>query len=203
MAEDHSQFSTAVSDALLALSSFHASIVLSSTNVSGLGGFLFIGLAACCGVQRFCMKHPDEKSISRHTYLSWLASVLGLSCIAAAYYRSQGIPIVANAHIACAIAVVMLRSQLSENVLHVATEIVSSGAVVSTLLLSLLMFNPFGIIGAMVYAVAGLVIGTEGDLYGILRVDLFHYALVLGNIALMMGLTHEPSPVYYRPSPST
>lgn len=190
--------STSISDAILALSAFHAALRLWPNNISGFLSFCLIGTAASCGVYRFALKSPSDQVIACHKYLSWLASVLGMPFMAAAYYRQEYISIFANGHVASGIAMVIARNYLTEDIRMTTTDLVSGGAVVSTLFLSIYYFNPFAIIGAAIYAVSGLVIGTSGELWGIPRVDLFHYGLVVGNIAFMCGLTRQIQPVYYK-----
>lgn len=106
-------------------------------------------------------------------------------------------------HIAAALALILLQGQLPEDSLSKATEAVSSAAILSTLLLAALMFNPYGIIGSVLYVVAGIVVGTKGALYGVPCVDIFHYVLAIANIALMMGLARPQTLVYYRPAYSS
>ena len=114
-----------------------------------------------------------------------------MSLIAIAYCRCHNFTVIANIHMLVSLALVLLRSHLSKSILDKASELISSGAVVSTLLINLFMLNPYGTVGAVLYILAGLVIGTDGYMSGtrILRVDAFHYVLVIGNISLMLGLT--------------
>ena len=198
-----SQLSTAVSDAVLALSAFHAASQVCYDSFYGMFGFILVGAAASAGVYRFGAPNPGINAINGHQYLSWLASTLGMSYIAAAYHRQYGVYFLANIHIAVAVALILLKQMLSDKILSAVTEVVSSSAVVVTLLMCVIQFNPYGLIGAGVYAAAGLMVGTDGYLFKIPRVDLFHYALVIGNIALMMGLSNREVPLFYKPSVKT
>ena len=192
--------STSLSDLVLALSSFHAAYKVTNSTLAGAMGFVIIGTAATLGTIKFALDSPQEGIVSWHKFFSWLATVIGLPLLASAYHRQNSILIMANAHVASGLAIIILKNYLTEKAVSMATEAVSTAAVVSIGLLNVVQFNAHGIIGAVIYAVTGLVIGTEGDWNGIPRVDLFHYALVLGNIALMMGLSVEPVPVYYKPT---
>ena len=49
-------------------------------------------------------------------------------------------------------------------------------------------FNLYGLIGAAAYISSGLVIGSDGNMNGIPRVDIMHYVLVVGNIFFKMAL---------------
>ena len=194
------QLSTSVSDGVLVLSAIHACWRLLGSSLCGVIGFFLVGSAAACGVYRFALKSPSKDAVKVHKYMSWFASVVGMSYLAAAYYRQHDISVFANVHVALAFAMVLLRRYLTEKARGIATEVISGFAVVSLLVFSIFQFNPYGIIGAALYVISGLIIGTEGQLYGIQRVDIFHYLLAVGTISLMLGLLRMASPVYYRPS---
>ena len=194
--------STSISDLVLALATFHASYKVAGSSLAACIGFSIIAVAASFGTIKFALDNPGDGIVSWHKYFSWLSKVIALPLLASAYHRQNNILVLANAHVASGLSIILLKNYLTEKAVDMATEAVSTAAVVSIGLLNLVQFNPHGIIGAVIYAISGLVIGVEGDLYGIPRVDLFHYAFVLGNIALMMGLSAEPVPVYYKPSNS-
>lgn len=194
------EMTTAFSDAVLALSAFHSSYQLYNETFFGFTGFLLIGFAATAGAIRFGQEFASKDMIGVHMYLSWLASILGISCLAAAYHRQATMYSIANGHLAAGITLTLLSSLLSERIHHYISEGVSSGAMLSLMVLCVVNFTPFGVIGGVVYTVAGLVIGTRGYWLGLPRVDWFHYALIIGNIALTMGLKGQEVPVFYRPS---
>ena len=155
-------------------------------------------MAATVGVVRFWQDQPSSTTVWLHELLSWLGGAVGTPCIAAGFYRKETIPHMANAHIASAMAIVIASRFLSKKVLGVAYEMVSTAAILSILGLCLKKFNPFGVIGAVLYAVAGLAVGVEGKRFSVPNIDLFHYLLTLANIALLMGLTKQEQLVYYR-----
>lgn len=195
------QISTSVSDGVLAVVTLQVAWQVTTYSLTAALGFLIIGAAASCGTMRFAHSQPSTALVEKHTYLSWLGQVAGLPCIAVATHRLNGVGWVANVHMATALAVVFLHSRvLSDKALHITTEIVGTGAVLSVLLLNVLTTNMFGILGTLMYAFSGLVIKTTGNWIGIPRVDLFHYALAVANVALMMGLQPRREPIYYTPS---
>lgn len=127
-----------------------------------------------------------------------------MSCIASAYYRSvYNYYTMANLHIAAGLAAVFVQyiNVMSQKYLNMVTEVVSSGAVISTLVYCIIAINPYGIIGTVLYAIAGLYIGTAGRMrlvnFWVLRVDIFHYLLAVGNIALLMGLVQSSEPIFF------
>lgn len=194
------QLSTSISDGVLALSAFHACWRLLGSSLCGVIGFFLVGSAAACGTYRFAQKSPSKDSIEVHKYLAWFATVVGMSYLAAAYYRHEDVSVFANVHVALAFALVLLKRYLTEKACGLASEGTSGFALVSVLVFSVFQFNPYGIIGAALYIISGLVVKTEGVLYGIPRVDIFHYLLAVANISLMLGLSRVATPVYYRPS---
>ncbi len=194
------QLSTSLSDGFLALSALHACSRLIYKSVCGALGFALVGAAAVCGIFRFGIKSPSSRLVSQHKYMSWIASVLGMSLLAAAYYRQENMAIFANGHVALALALVILQRYLAESVCSMATEIVSGLAVISMFILNIFQFNAYGFIGAGLYIFSGLVVKTEGEIYCIPRVDIFHYLLVIANISLMLGLSETSAPIYYKPS---
>jgi len=194
------QISTAVSDAVLALVSLHTAQAVFETSLPAFTGFLLVGVAASAGVLRFRSPSPGRFLLNTHEFLSWTATVLGISCLAAAYHRVYLNVITANIHLALALAMCLLRGSLEERPLSICTEAVSSGAIVSILILSAFYNNPYAIIGSVAYALAGLLIGVKGHIYSVLRVDVFHYILAVANVSLMIGLMRPQSLVYYRPT---
>lgn len=194
------QLSTSLSDGFLALSALHACTRLIYKSVCGVLGFSLVGAAAGFGVFRFGIKSPSPGLVSQHKYMSWIASVLGMSFLAAAYYRQENMPVFANGHLALALALVILQRYLTESVCSLATEVVSGLAVLSMFVLNIFQFNAYGFIGAGLYIFSGLVVKTEGEIYCIPRVDIFHYFLVVANISLMLGLIETAAPIYYKPS---
>ena len=194
------QLSTSISDAVLVLSALHACWRLLGSSLCGVIGFFLVGSAAACGVYRFALKSPSKEVVAVHEYMSWFASVVGMSYLSAAYYRQEDIAVLANVHVALAFAMVLMRRYLTVKGRTVATEVISGFAVVSLLVFSIFRFNPYGIIGGALYAISGQIVGTQGTMYGIPRVDVFHYLIAVANISLMLGLSKMASLVYYRPS---
>ena len=68
------------------------------------------------------------------------------------------------------------------------THFASTLAILSILLQSFHANNILGMGGAVLYAVASVVVGTSGYLMGYLRIDIFHYLLVAGNICFVRAL---------------
>ena len=73
------QLSTAVSDFVLALSSYYSAFAVQKSSKYGSAGFLIVGFAASLGVLRFGSVLPRyQTSVHRmHVVFSWLGSIFG------------------------------------------------------------------------------------------------------------------------------
>ena len=68
------------------------------------------------------------------------------------------------------------------------THFASTLAILSILFQSFAADNITAMAGAILYAVASTIVGTSGSFLGYLRIDIFHYFLVVANIAFVRGL---------------
>ena len=82
----------------------------------------------------------------------------------------------------------MLLSIFLPKIKDACTSFASILAVLSILFQSFNADNVLAMSGAILYALASTVIGTSGHLIGYLRIDIFHYFLVVANIALVRAL---------------
>ncbi len=194
-----SQVSVAVSDALLSLTTLNAAYRVSGVSLVTALGFLLIATAAGCGVIRFSLPDPSTDIIAWHKHFSWLSSAVGVPFVAAGYCREANIVVVSHALTAGGIALALLQKYFNDQAIQTFSTVIAGCSLASIICVSIPQFNEFGIIGGILYLVAGLVVGTEGSIWGILKVDIFHVMLTLGNVSLMKGLLQEVKPIYYRP----
>ena len=190
--------STAISDFILAISAFHACYCLFDFNKYATAGFFIIGVAATLGVRKFSQHWPSMRIVNYHLKASWWATVFGTSAIAAGFHRLNYTHQFANIHMAVGLAVILLEGFFSYKTKDQVTTLVTVASLVSIIGICLTVFNPHGLIGAALYILAGQFIGVTGTWNGFARVDLFHYALALGNVAFMMALGGPQVPIYYR-----
>lgn len=191
------QYSTALSDAILALSSLYTAVALYRVSSFATVGFLLMTMAACLGAVRFSQRHPSDSLVARHKYMSQLTASLGLPLIAFAYTRhwqrslSYAILVVSLGFFAC-------QQYFDKGLVRKLGAILSGISMLLVLVQSVIFQNVCGILGVVCFAFAGLVIKTDGYFNSIPRVDLFHYALVLANVLLKEGLLVSQLPsVYY------
>ena len=193
------ELSTAISDTAVALSAFNSAWRLRSIEPYAALGFLIIGSAASLGVLRFSQVDASDSLIGWHKYMAWVSACIGIPLISLSYLRQAGYIWFANGHLAASVATVIMKRFLSEEITKPCGDILGGAGVISILFCSIRDLNEHGILGTVAYASASLAVGTEGWLWGFKRVDIFHYLLAVGNIALMIGLSGSSSPIFYKP----
>ena len=193
-----SQISTAISDGLLALTTLHAVYKVFIFSYMASLGFLIIAVAACLGTVYFTQQTPSNKLISWHKYITWLASVAGLPFVSCGYCHLGNGTILSNALLAGCLAVLLLQKQLAPEVKAMCGDIMGAFGLVVIAIVSMAGGNSYGIIGVVLYVACRAAMKLNLQLTGIKTVDLFHFALMFGNIALMFGLTKEEKPIFYR-----
>ncbi|XP_800041.1 uncharacterized protein LOC579487 [Strongylocentrotus purpuratus] len=186
------ELSTAVSDFILCVSSFGTAVSILPITSLGAFGFLIMSVAAGFGTARFSMSAPSQHIVSCHASMSWLAGTLGIALMAAGFYRKYGSRILATVHVGVPAAYTILKFIIAFNaVIDTAlTTFISSSAVLSIGIYSLIQRNPFGMMGAFCFMMAAAV-GTNGELFGIKRVDWFHYLLAFSGVVLMRAFHFE------------
>ena len=194
------QRSTAFSDGVLAIVTLQLVAGLLPQCPLAAMAFLLMCTAASLGVFRFAQNNPHKSLIRGHQYLSWLAGVVSTNALAAAFYRQEGITWAGNMHIACGLCLPLVHDRLTKSVQDVATTIASSLPIMSIFSLCVWEFNPYGIIGAVLYACSSWIYRNKSQPYiwKMRREDVFHYMLVLGNIAFMKGLSKTETPIYFK-----
>ncbi|XP_072169693.1 uncharacterized protein [Diadema setosum] len=187
------ELSTAVSDFILSLTSFGTAVSILPINTIGAFGFLVMSVAAGFGTVRYGSANPSEHIVQCHASMSWLAGTVGLALMAGGFYRKYEARLLATGHVGLAVAYVIVKFSMEiPNVVDSGiTTIIGSSAILSVGLYSLIQRNPFGMLGAMIYMMAGAV-GTSGELFGIRKIDWFHYLLAFGGVVLMRAFHFEP-----------
>ena len=194
------QLSTACSDGVLVVVTLQVAAGLLSQCPLAAMAFLLMATAASLGVFRFAQNEPSKTLIDYHQYLSWLAGVVSTNALAAAFYRQEGVVWAGNLHITCALCLPLIHTHLSDFLQDTATTVASSLPIVSILFFCVWEFNPYGIIGAVLYACSSWIYLNKCQPYiwKMKRVDIFHYILVLGNVAFMKGLSKAQAPIYFK-----
>ena len=184
------QLSTSLSDLALAASVFY--VVHNWYNTAFLyaaAGLLVQGLAASVGVVRFAMERPEGTVIFKgHKFLSWLAAAVGMSLISYDFCQGYNSYTMGNVVLAFSAIVLFTAGFQSAESRQLTTQACSGLAILTILILCLFNSNWNGVFAALIYILAGAIIGSEGELMGFLRVDILHYALVVGNLLFLRSL---------------
>lgn len=188
------QSSTVLSDGLLALVCIGCAGRLYYTvegphRVAAIG-ILSVGLAAAAGSVRFSGVH---RAVPIHEALSNSASAVGMALVGACWVATvTG----AQEPLALALTLVLVLAQRIARGngwawwprVAATAGMIGAAAAGGMVLGAQPTAGALGIGGAATIALAGLVIGTEGKLAGLPRIDWFHGALAGGLIALTEGL---------------
>ncbi|RRJ83586.1 hypothetical protein [Aestuariirhabdus litorea] len=195
--------STAISDAVLCLSSGFAMVMVAQRSNASEGdraaalgamvGFLGFTLAALFGSLRFGL---GEQWREAHSLFSQAATFMALPLIATAFLCLTLPRPLSRPGWGRLLLALMVAFEVARRLEWIPQYRLLLGA--SALLLiaacSLVQLRRhrtialFGLAGSLASAIAGLVIGTEVNLSGLLRVDLFHYLLALSNLFLASSL---------------
>lgn len=183
------EYSTSLSDALLAISAFCVARQLQAVMLWPTVGFILIGLAATIGCIRFAGLTYPAQLVSWHKYLSWVSNAFGVPAIVVGYCKLARLNSIANAVLCMAMAVLVMEKYVKDKkFIDRATLGVSGIATLLCLIVCLFVrFSLGGLIGMSLYVYAGLVVKTIGYYGAIPRVDVFHYLLAVGNVAFLYG----------------
>lgn len=185
------QLNTSLSDLALALSVFYVFYCWMVAGVSWFASFgiLSQGFAASAGVVRFAMVSPEETPVLKiHKFLTWITTTLGVPMIATGFCEAYKTTTMGNKIIIFALIVILTTRFLPQDMRELTTQAVSGFAMLTIMILSVMHSNWFGLTAAVLYVVAGAVIGAEGHLFGLPRVDLLHYVLALANLLFLYAL---------------
>ena len=186
------RISTSISDGVLAVASLYSAYKVLEFSFFGTVALGIVGVAAFLGSLRFAYEEPSRTLVSWHSYLAWLAIVLGPSCMTVAFVRQVGMPgFIGYVLLVGALAVVVIHGGYNDDAHHIATEMIAFTSIAFTLFCSFIGLNPYAMVGSVLYYVSGTVVTPTGEWAGVPRKDIFHCLLTVGNIAFMMGLSRK------------
>lgn len=127
--------------------------------------------------------------VDYHKLFSWLGNVVGMPFLAAGLLKRNGHKDFVLPYTVVPIVFLFLYKMLPNNLRGVGNSSLSTIAILSCAISSILVNNLYGLYCAIAIIVAAIVIGTEGSVASIPRVDLFHYVLALANIFYSYALS--------------
>lgn len=174
------QLSTALSDGILALVSFYSAwAVYVAGSKSGAAGLALVGIASLAGVFRFSFL---EQLAPVHSFFSALAGQVGIPVIGLTFlFLVFRLP--ESGYLGMIAALLLVLCVVNRWFLPIPLYgIVVAGLGALAIIIASVRMLPstagiLGIAGAVVLVLAGLAIGTSGNMFGFKRVDLYHYVL--------------------------
>ncbi|MBE7436929.1 MAG: hypothetical protein HS115_00635 [Spirochaetales bacterium] len=185
------QPSTAVSDAVLALITWGAACLAHmSGSRPAAAGFALVALAASVGVLRFSIL-PDL--VPLHTSLSAAAGQVGIPLIGLGFclivFRIPPPPWALILTIALCALFFVFTHFIQWNLYGTIAGAIGALAIIAA---GIALFPGgsafFTAGGALLLVIAGLVVGTKGELAGMLRIDVFHYLMTIAIAMMAWGL---------------
>ncbi|XP_067936788.1 uncharacterized protein [Watersipora subatra] len=181
------QTSTAVSDLVLALSSFYAAYRINGHPFQSFYGLLVIGLAASLGAFRFALTNPSLDLIDAHKVFSWLGSIVGVPLLTAGLFKHHGYTDITLIFTYVPLGFLFLYKILPQAARDCGNAALSVVSVLSMVLICSIAWNVYGIASSLVIIFAAGT-GTDGLRFGVPNVDLFHYLLATSNICYMYAV---------------
>ncbi|XP_005092099.1 uncharacterized protein LOC101857169 [Aplysia californica] len=175
------QLTTSVSDAFLTWSVLYFIYNVFWINFFACVGLGIQGVAAALGVARFAQARQEGQIYDYHMMAAWLARVLGVPLLAVGFCHKE-LPIMMNLNIMFMMGVLLGNRLLAPGMRKLIVEACSGFGMLTIIIVSLRTWNIYGVLAAAVYIVSGLMIGSEGKLGMVYRVDLLHVGLLVGNI---------------------
>ncbi|XP_045105290.1 uncharacterized protein LOC123500712 [Portunus trituberculatus] len=185
------QVSTAVSDLALAASAvwgFRAlSLLVGIDRRFGKWWFMLQTLAATLGTVRFGQLMPSyQSSVERyHKNFSWLCRAIGVPCLAAEVCIMTGHNTPGQGFLVLAVAC-FVASSIKSRHKDKMVELVNVLSVLTIIGLAVAGGRIMFVWAGALFVTSALV-GAEGEVFGVQRVDVFHYLLVGVNYFLVEG----------------
>ena len=182
-------WSTVLSDLLLAASSLFIALLLVRINVWPAMSFALIGFAATCGTARFAgFKKPTYLPFA-HKYLFWAFNAIGIPMLTVGYLNKVGLKDFTTFFIVCAAMMIIIQFYSEENITQYITLSLDVCCVITCLFLcTFVKFSRLGILGFILFIIAGCFVKTTVYYGRIPGIDVFHYLLTVGNLSLFFSI---------------
>lgn len=123
-----------------------------------------------------------------HKLFSWMGSVMGMPLLAAGLLKKNGHHFFVLPYTLIPLAFLALYKTIPGNLRDTGNAALSTVAVLTIAISSILAQNHQGLYCAIAIILAATVIGTEGKILGVPKVDIFHYVLAIGNMCYSWAL---------------
>ncbi|GAB6022718.1 hypothetical protein CHUAL_006814 [Chamberlinius hualienensis] len=193
------QLSTAFSDLLLAISCMYSIRTLMAYTLQhkqdafnyAKTGVALILIAASLGVVKFGLRSVPTLLNSCHKYMSFLASVMGISCLAVDFYNKYHLPYIGQAFLYGSVIVMMIHVMGNKTLVDNLSTFITSAALISILIVTAVYKNWIGTLGAGVVILSGAIFQAGWRGLGFPPDDYLHYGLVVMNYCFTVALKHK------------
>ena len=189
------QLSIVISESILALVTIGVALRLFQGGFiySAGPGFILVALAALLGAIKFS---GVESVISAHKQAALLAATVGMPMVGYAFLGLKSNALQAGSASLIAWFILLALSIVLVNILSFIpyARIIAVVGLLAIIIIAATFLSSSpraaltAIAGALTIVLTGLAIGTKGELFGLKRVDLYHYGLALGNLLIGLGL---------------
>lgn len=183
------ELSVVLSECLLAFSAAFCAGKLYVSHVYATISFVIIAVAALAGAARFGGSRQPSNLVFIHKNLFWLVDAVAVPLIVVSYLMKANIDKAAIAFIVAIALLPVMWLVSDKSTLSKITWIVDGSSLAGCLIVcAFIKYSPYGLTGIGLYAVAGILVTSEGYYGSVPRIDVFHYLLVIGNLAFTFGL---------------
>lgn len=179
------QSSVAVSDAALASVLFHSSIKVYKQSIFASCGIMIAAVAASLGTLKFSAYSPNPSLVKLHKYMSYGARVYGMLFVAIGFLRVHHFLKLSILYILLVLICLIIYA-LNNSFGYAALEAMSVSSVIVIACLSFFKWDSYALLGCLMFGLAALA-GDEGTFLNILRVNIFHYLVLVAHIFLMLS----------------
>lgn len=184
------QPTTFLSDGVLALLSCFGAYLVARKTFLSYSGFLLLASAAVLGTIKFA---GITQVTTFHRLASEVAEFVGVPAIfIGIYHREKTLEQLRTSVIILGVLIVLYLVFACGFKLKNYRIVVGLVAVLAAVYESVIQSQLLIFFGILFFVAAGSLIGNEGKLFGLRRVDLLHYILALGCILVSYGVTRLP-----------
>ncbi|CAG5122575.1 unnamed protein product [Candidula unifasciata] len=181
------QLTTSVSDLLLTWSVLYFIYNVFWENVFASLGLGIQGTAAALGVIRFAQARPQGQIYEYHQMTSWLAQVVGIPLLAVGFCHKD-MPILMNLNLMIMVAVLIGANFLAPGMKQLANESCAGFGFLTIIIVALRSWNVYALLATAAYIASSKLIGSEGKMGVVYRLDLLHVGLAAGNVLFTWAL---------------
>ncbi|XP_069477895.1 transmembrane protein 276 isoform X2 [Ambystoma mexicanum] len=184
MAEHCAKWTTAVSHGCLCAVALYSAVYTFQVNRGAAAGFFLQAITSAVGAACFLLAplglHLESLVVSG----AWMSSVIGRPLLAFGFHWLHGDHSTANGTLVCGLLLAAGFHSFTAASRQMVAHSVTLAASISTLIISILVGNCYGILGSVTVGTTGLIPTMKADQLLLLwKDDVLNYALLVGMLA--------------------